>query len=110
LAGLKHFQQVRSAILDSVRFIKRIPDAITNTSCERLKRIIQDLPDDDKDYLLKLAVKYNPATRSLTGAILELNKGEDFVAGLFKTLRMTTIFNLNISEKTLENKSKWQIK
>jgi hypothetical protein len=97
-------------ILDSIRFIKRIPDANINTSCERLKNIIQDLVDNEKDYMLKLVMKYNPATRALTGTILELIKGEDYVAALYKTLRATTIFDLNISEETLKNKDKWQIR
>jgi hypothetical protein len=97
-------------ILDSIRFIKRIPDANINTSCERLKNIIQDLSDSDLDYMLKLAIKYNPATRALTGAILELIKGEAYVALLYKTLRITTTFDLNISEETLKNKDKWQIR
>jgi hypothetical protein len=97
-------------ILDSIRFIKRIPDANINVSCERLKNIIQDLPDFDQDYMLKLAMKYNPATRALTGAMLELIKGEAYVALLYSTLRVTTTFDLNISEETLKNKDKWQIR
>ena len=97
-------------ILDALKFIKRIPDANINSSCERLKNIIQVLADNDKDYLLKLVLKYNPATRALTGAILELIKGEEYVAALYKTLRATTIFNLDISQETLKNKNKWQIR
>ncbi len=96
-------------VLDSIRFIKKIPDANTNTSCERLKKVIQGLSVAEQASMLKLAMKYNPASRALTGAILELTKGETFVAGLYKTLRTTTIFNLNISDKILKNKSKWQI-
>ncbi len=96
-------------ILDSIRFIKRIPDANINASCERLKIVIQDLADLDQDYLLKLAMKYNPATRALSGAILELIKGEAYVASLYDTLRLTTTFDLNISEQTLKNKDKWLI-
>ena len=97
-------------ILDSARFIKRIPDANINVSCERLKAIIEGLSEKDKNYLLKLTLKYNPATRALIGAILELLKGEEYVVDLKKSLRGTTTFDLGISEKTLKNKNKWQIK
>lgn len=97
-------------ILDSIRFIKRIPDANINASCERLKIVIQDLAETDQDSLLKLAMKYNPATRALLGAILELIKGEAFIESLYKTLRLTTTFNLNISDKVLINKDKWLIR
>ncbi|HCI55438.1 MAG TPA: DUF6088 family protein [Bacteroidales bacterium] len=96
-------------ILDSIRFIKRIPDADINKSCERLRNIIQNLSDAEQEYLVKLAIKYNPSTRALTGAILESMKGEDFVEPLYKSLRGTTKFSLNISENILKNKGKWQI-
>lgn len=97
-------------ILDSIRFIKRIPDADINKSCEILRNIIQNLSDEEQAYLVKLALKYNPATRALTGAILEYIKGEAYVEVIYKSLRGTTAFNLYISENTLKNKDKWQIR
>lgn len=97
-------------ILDSIRFIKRIPDAGIYKSCERLKNIIQNLSTVEQEYMIKLAMKYNPATRALTGAILESIKGEAYVEALYKSLRGTTTFNLNISENILKNKDKWQIR
>ena len=97
-------------ILDAIRLINRIPDANVNQSCERLKSIILDLSDSDQEYLIKLAMKYNPATRALTGAILESIKDENYAETLYKTLRGTTTFNLNISENILKNKDKWQIR
>jgi len=54
-------------------------------------------------------MKYNPATRALAGTILELIKGEAYVEGLYKSLRGSTIFKLNISAQTLNNKNKWRI-
>jgi hypothetical protein len=97
-------------ILDSIRFIKRIPDADINKSYERLIYIIQKLSDEEKEFLVKLAMKYNPATRALTGAIIEPIKGDSYVEGLYKSLRGTTTFNLNISGKILKNRDKWQIR
>jgi predicted transcriptional regulator of viral defense system len=97
-------------MVDSIRFIKRIPDADINKSCERLRNIIKNLSVEEQAYLVKLALKYNPATRALTGAILESIKGEAYVEALYKSLRGTTAFNLNISENILKNKDKWQIR
>jgi predicted transcriptional regulator of viral defense system len=97
-------------ILDSLRFIKRIPDTGINQSCGRLINIIENLAKEDQEYLTKLAMKYNPATRALTGAILEIIKDESFVESLYKSLRGTTDFNLNISINILPNKDKWQIR
>jgi len=97
-------------ILDSIRFIKRIPDTDINKSCERLIIIIKNLSVEEQGYLIKLAMKYNPATRALTGAILEPIKGWDYVEALNKSLRGTTTFNLNISPTILKNKEKWQIR
>ncbi len=96
-------------ILDSIRFIKRIPDTDINQSCERIKGIIRHLSDEKRDYLVKLTMKYNPATRALAGAILEFIKGEAYVEGLYKSLRGSTNFKLNISAQTLNNKNKWRI-
>jgi len=97
-------------ILDSIRFIKRIPDSDINKSCERLRNNIQNLSDEDQKYLVKLAMKYNPATRALTGAILESMKGGDYVDRLYKSLRGTTFYNLSLLDKTLPNNLKWHIK
>jgi len=51
-------------------------------------------------------MKYNPATRALTGAILESILGESYVEALYNPLRGTTTFKLNISENILRNKHK----
>jgi len=77
-------------ILDSIRFIKKIPDADINKSCERLSNIVQNLSDEEHEYLVKLAMKYNPATRALTGAILETLKGEIYVKNLLGYLLLAT--------------------
>jgi hypothetical protein len=97
-------------ILDSIRFVKRIPDAEINKSCERLRNVIQNLSDEEQKYLVKLAMKYNPATRALTGAILESLKGEDYADRLYKSLRGSTFFNLKLLYRTLPNNLKWHIK
>ena len=96
-------------ILDSIRNIKKIPDTTVEKSCIRLKAIIKDLEISDQKLLMKLAMKYNPATRALLGAILEnVNKLDTDV--IYKTLNPATSYTFNISEKTLPNQQKWFIK
>jgi len=96
-------------ILDSLRFIKRIPNSNPDLSCKRISNIIQALSADDKRYILKLALKYNPSTRALAGAILEPMLGEDATANIYNSLKPQTDFNPGILEKTLKNKTKWRI-
>ena len=72
--------------------------------------IIRNLPGTDQEYLAKLALKYNPATRALTGAILESVKDETTVETLYNSLRGTTTYDLNISKNILKNSDKWQIR
>lgn len=97
-------------ILDSIRFIKRIPDADITNSCEILISIIQKLSEDEQDYLARLAMKYNPATRALTGAILESFDSKANIEALSESLKSTTTFNLNIQDRILKNTGKWQIR
>lgn len=96
-------------ILDTIKFIKRIPDANENSSFKIIMNIIQNLSIEEKKILIKLALRYNSATRALTGAILEILEGESFTVDLYNSLKPTTVFSINISENILKNKKKWMI-
>ena len=54
-------------ILDSMRYIKKIPDTNTASACKRFLGIIKDLKEKDKTTLVRLALKYPPATRAFLG-------------------------------------------
>lgn len=97
-------------ILDSIRNIKKIPDTTVENSCIRLKAILNDLEISDQEMLIKLALKYNPATRALVGAIIENVNRKLNTDNLYKTLNSATSYSFKISEKTLPNKQKWFIK
>ena len=96
-------------ILDSIRFIKRIPDTDLQSSVIRIREIIRNLSKEDQRLLIKLALKYNPATRALTGAILEKINSFDMIEILYESIKPVTEFKLNINENILENKQKWRI-
>lgn len=97
-------------ILDSIRNIKKISDTTVEKACIRLKAIINDLEKSDQELLMKLALKYNPATKTLVGAIIENVNSELDTQILYKTLNSATSYSFNITEKTLPNKQKWFIK
>jgi len=97
-------------ILDSIRNIKKISDTTVEKACIRLKAIINDLEKSDQELLMKLALKYNPATKTLVGAIIENVNSELDTQILYKTLNSATSYSFNITEKTLPNKEKWFIK
>lgn len=97
-------------ILDGIRNIKQIPDTTVENSCVRLKAIIKDLKISDQKLLMKLAMKYNPATRSLLGAILENVNNKLDTDVIYKTLNPSTSYNFNNLKKTLTNQQKWFIK
>lgn len=97
-------------ILDSIRNIKKISDTTVEKACIRLKAIINDLEKSDQELLMKLALKYNPATKTLVGAIIENANSELDIDILYKTLNSATSYSFNITEKTLPNKQKWFIK
>jgi hypothetical protein len=97
-------------LLDCIRFIKKIPDTTIPASINRITSLIEELPDEEKKYLVVLSVKYPPSTRALTGAILEQIGYGELSATLQKTLKSTTWYNYNISKDLLPNKNKWKIK
>jgi hypothetical protein len=61
-------------ILDAIRYIKKIPDSNTRSSCLRFLEIVKGLNEKEISILIRSAMKYPPATRALLGAILDENK------------------------------------
>ena len=58
-------------LLDSIKSIKRIPDSTPDSSYNRIREIMKSLDDKSIDSMVKLAMKYNPMTRAIVGAIIE---------------------------------------
>ncbi|PID61378.1 MAG: hypothetical protein CR986_02780 [Ignavibacteriae bacterium] len=96
-------------ILDSIRYIKKIPDTNIETSCLRFLKILKMLSLEDKKELVRLSLKYPPSTRALVGALLDEIQEKRITLGLKKTLNPITkykIFNVN---KILTTSSNWNI-
>ena len=97
-------------ILDAIRYIKKIPDSPLGKSAKRLKAIIQDLSESDKNSLVKLALKYPPAARALLGLLLEDTKNVNLTASLNKTLNPITTYKFPGLSEAFPNTEKWNIK
>ncbi|PIQ19141.1 MAG: hypothetical protein COW66_02670 [Flavobacteriaceae bacterium CG18_big_fil_WC_8_21_14_2_50_34_36] len=96
-------------LLDAMRYIKNIPDASVASAAKRLLAILKNLTEKDKTTIVRLAMKYPPATRSLLGALLDELKNESLTEPLFKSLNPITTYKLWGLDKTLSTTTKWNI-
>jgi len=97
-------------ILDAIRFIKKIPDMTTASSCKRFLAIVKDLSENDKTTMVRLALKYPPVTRALLGALL-CETGESKLTDLLqRSLNPITVYILPGISKILLTAEKWNIK
>lgn len=96
-------------ILDAVRYIKDIPGTTMDKATARLLAIFGAMDMADREKLQKLAMKYKPATRALTGALIETAANEQEAKPLYNSLNPATSYSFGISDKVLPNKQKWHI-
>ena len=59
--------------------------------------------------MVRLALKYPPATRALLGALLEQLQQENTTEPIFKSLNPITKYKLTGAEKALSTTEKWNI-
>ncbi len=97
-------------LLDCLRFFKTIPDTMPDNACQRLLTLLQRLSPEQIATAKRLALKYNPATIALLGAILETLNPEENTIALFKKLNPITVYKLNISLNALPTQKKWNIR
>ncbi len=96
-------------ILDAIRYIKKIPDATIESSCKRFLAILKNLSEKEKNSLVRLALKYPPATRALLGALLEQFKKSNLTDPLLKSLNQITKYKLTGAANILYAVEKWNI-
>lgn len=96
-------------ILDSIRYIKKIPDASIESSCKRFLAIIKKLDEKEINTLVRLSLKYPPATRALLGALLEQLQQGKATESLFKSLNPITRYKLSGAAKAISAAEKWNI-
>lgn len=96
-------------VLDAIRYVKKIPDTSVEISCRRLLAIIKNFTDKEINTLVRLALKYPPATRALLGALLEQLHQGNATETLFKSLNPITKYKLTGVTKALSSTGKWNI-
>jgi hypothetical protein len=96
-------------LLDAIRYIKKIPDSSTAMVCRRLLAIIKSLSDKDKTVMVRLALKYPPATRALLGALLEALQQNSLAGPLQQSLNPITKYKLSGVDAVLPAAAKWNI-
>jgi hypothetical protein len=95
-------------ILDSIRFIKKIPDTTPDVVCKQLLILLKALKKSEILSIQRLALNYAPSTRALLGALLEYNNQVDSVL-LFSSLNQISKYKIGISENVLPTIIKWNI-
>jgi hypothetical protein len=96
-------------LLDAIRYIKKIPDTSIETSCERFLAIIKNLSQTKIKTLVRLSLKYPPATRALLGAMLEQLQLDNVTVPISKSLNPITKYKLVGATKVLYTTEKWNI-
>jgi len=71
--------------------------------------ILKNLPENELNSLVRLGLKYPPATRTLAGALLEQLQQNNLTTPLFKSLNPITKYKLPGAEKALSFTEKWNI-
>jgi len=96
-------------ILDAIKNIKKIPDAQVAQSCKRFVAIINELSAVNINAIIKLALKYPPATRSLLGASIDQSTSKIGTSVLLKSLNQISSYKIGIGTNVLQYAQKWNI-
>jgi len=96
-------------ILDAIRYIKKIPGTTIESSCSRLLAILKNLSDKDNSTLVRLALKYPPATKAILGALFDELQQDSLTEQLYKTLNPISKYKLIGVGKVLSTSEKWNI-
>lgn len=97
-------------LLDAIRSMKRIADSRPDATVQRLLTLVRDVTEPAHSRLVKLALDYNPSTRALLGALLELAGAAALAERLRATLNPLSRYRLGLSEGTLPNQKRWRIR
>lgn len=96
-------------LLDALRLIKKIPDSSEEIICRRMREILSDLEEHDQKRMVRLALKYPPATRAILGALLTDLGNEDLTAPLKKSLNPLTTYSFPQWSTILPQAKDWNI-
>jgi len=96
-------------ILDAIRYIKKIPDALPGNSYGRLLIIVKKLSPAEQKLMAKLLLKYPASTRALVGSMFEIIGNIQIAKSLLKTLNPVTAYKIPGAHKHIDNAENWNI-
>ena len=97
-------------LLDTLRYLKKIPDTPIPAAIIRLKSILKKMSRKETHDLIDLAARYPPSTRSLLGAILQSNGAPTaMLEPLKKSLNPITTYSLKGAGEVLDTALDWNI-
>jgi len=97
-------------LLDSLRYVKKIPDTSAADACQRLVALIADCSSDEQAILVRLVLKYPPSARALLGAILgQINPATFNLEKLKRSLNPITRYKIPGTSKILPEAGNWNI-
>ncbi|MCF0075232.1 DUF6088 family protein [Dyadobacter sp. CY261] len=97
-------------VLDTIRYIKKIPDTSIESALGRLIALIKSNSEKEMSRMMRLALKYPPSTRALLGALLDQLGMDAMSEALCPTLNPITQYELAGASKVLDYTDKWNIK
>ena len=96
-------------ILDSIKYIKKIPDTSIKKACKRFLEILKKLKPEERKELIRLSFKYPPSTRALLGAMLDEIQDKTLTTKLKETLNPITTYKIPDATRVLTEASNWNI-
>lgn len=94
-------------LLDSLRFIKKIPDTTIEQSCNRFVVLLKELAQSEIVTMIRLSLKYPPSTRALLGVILEEIGYLEESKQLKDTLNPLTTYNISTVKAVFPQAQNW---
>lgn len=96
--------------LDVLNNIDTIPDCGTGKALNLMLKKIEKLEIKQQQELIRLALKYPPRVRALTGAVFESLKTELNIEALKESLNPLTSYKLGLQKGELPTAQNWRIK
>ncbi len=96
-------------LLDVIKDFKSIPDADKTQTIRFLLNKLAELKVNEKENLIRIALKYPPRVRALTGALLSQIISADLLLELKKSINPLTIYKFNITSQLLPVIENWNI-
>lgn len=96
-------------ILDAIRYIKKIPNTTELEALQLIQKLISLKSMKEREIMVRLALKYPPATRASLGCILDEIDPKNVSSKLKSSLNPLTIFKISDASKIFKFAKDWNI-